>query len=103
MPLNNTNLKFNNQTSFVPSNYIEKMTTYEHLATAEKELRSALATVVDTASPTLLTRLIHLLDSINDIKRGFVSNDIDLLALTLVRNFSLCDKMRIFFWFQFLI
>jgi|ETNmetMinimDraft_21_1059911.scaffolds.fasta_scaffold00499_13 hypothetical protein len=76
MPLNNTNLKFNNQTSFVPSNYIEKMTTYEHLATAEKELRSALATVVDTASPTLLTRLIHLLDSINDIKRGFVSNDI---------------------------
>ncbi len=75
MPLNNTNLKFNNQTSFIPSNSTKKMTTYEHLATAEKELRAALATVVDTASPTRLTRLIHLLDSINDIKKGFVSGD----------------------------
>ena len=56
MSLNNTNLNFNNQTTFVPANPTEKpMTTYEHLATAEKELRLALASVVETASPYTLT------------------------------------------------
>lgn len=76
MSLNNTNLNFNNQTTFVPANPTEKpMTTYEHLATAEKELRLALASVVETASPVRLTRLIHVLDTVNDIKQGFVSGE----------------------------
>ena len=76
MSLNNTNLKFNNQTQFVPANPTEKpMTTYEHLAAAEKELRLALASVVETASPVRLTRLIHVLDTVNDIKQGFVSSE----------------------------
>mgnify|MGYP005624489961 FL=1 len=76
MSLNNTNLKFNNQTTFVPANPTEKtMTTHDHLAAAEKELRLALASVVETASPVRLTRLIHVLDTVNDIKQGFVSNE----------------------------
>ncbi len=76
MSLNNTNLNFNNQTEFVPANPTENpMTTYEHLAAAEKELRLALASVVETASPVRLTRLIHVLDTVNDIKQGFVSSE----------------------------
>ena len=76
MSLNNTNLNFNNQTEFVPANPTENpMTTYEHLAAAEKELRLALASVVETASPVRLTRLIHVLDTVNDVKQGFVSSE----------------------------
>jgi hypothetical protein len=78
MSLNNTNLKFNNQTEFVPANptkFTNTMTTHDHLAAAEKELRLALASVVETASPVRLTRLIHVLDTVNDIKQGFVSNE----------------------------
>ena len=79
MSLNNTNLKFNNQTTFVPANptkFTNTMTTHDHLAAAEKELRLALASVVETASPVRLTRLIHVLDTINDIKQGFVPEQI---------------------------
>ena len=87
MSLNNTNLKFNNQTTFVPANPTEKtMTTYEHLATAEKELRLALASVVETASPVRLTRLIHVLDTVNDIKQGFVSSETTTPAPNFVIN-----------------
>lgn len=78
MSLNNTNLKFNNQTTFVPAKptkFTNTMTTHDHLAAAEKELRLALASVVETASPVRLTRLIHVLDTVNDIKQGFVSNE----------------------------
>tara|TARA_B100000902_G_scaffold161299_1_gene156770 strand:+ start:284 stop:643 length:360 start_codon:yes stop_codon:yes gene_type:complete len=78
MSLNNTNLKFNNQTEFVPANptkFTNTMTTHDHLAAAEKELRLALASVVETASPVRLTRLIHVLDTVNDIKQGFVSDE----------------------------
>ena len=78
MSLNSSPLNWNNQTSFVPAKptkFTNTMTTYEHLAAAEKELRLALASVVETASPVRLTRLIHVLDTVNDIKQGFVSDE----------------------------
>ena len=76
MSLNSSPLNWNNQTSFVPAKPIKKiMTTHDHLAAAEKELRLALASVVETASPVRLTRLIHVLDTVNDIKQGFVSDE----------------------------
>jgi hypothetical protein len=83
MSLNNTNLKFNNQTQFVPAEptkFTNTMTTHDHLAAAEKELRLALASVVETASPVRLTRLIHVLDTVNDIKQGFVSGETTTVA-----------------------
>lgn len=89
MSLNNTNLNFNNQTEFVPANPTENpMTTYEHLAAAEKELRLALASVVETASTVRLTRLIHVLDTVNDVKKGFVSSETTTSASNFVVNTS---------------
>jgi hypothetical protein len=78
MSLNSSPLNWNNQTSFVPAKptkFTNTMTTHDHLAAAEKELRLALASVVETASPVRLTRLIHVLDTVNDIKQGFVSSE----------------------------
>ena len=78
MSLNSSPLNRNNQTSFVPAKptkFTNTMTTHDHLAAAEKELRLALASVVETASPVRLTRLIHVLDTVNDIKQGFISGE----------------------------
>ena len=71
-------MKWNNSTEFSPAKptkFTNTMTTHDHLAAAEKELRLALASVVETASPVRLTRLIHVLDTVNDIKQGFVSSE----------------------------
>tara|TARA_B100001063_G_C16326730_1_gene340155 strand:+ start:130 stop:543 length:414 start_codon:yes stop_codon:yes gene_type:complete len=79
MSLNNTPLNFKNQTKFIPAKPTTEKTmscktTHDHLAAAEKELRLALASVVETASPARLNRIIHVLDTVNDIKQGFVSS-----------------------------
>jgi hypothetical protein len=71
-------MKWNNNTEFSPAKptkFTNTMTTHDHLATAEKELRLALASVVETASTVRLTRLIHVLDTVSDIKQGFVSSE----------------------------
>lgn len=72
-------MKWNNNTEFSPAKptkFTNTMTTHDHLAAAEKELRLALASVVETASTVRLTRLIHVLDTVSDIKQGFIPEQI---------------------------
>ena len=78
MSLNNSPLKFNNQTEFVPAKPPEKtMTTYERLDAAEKELRSALGSVTSSASATSLRKLLNIIEDVEKVKRAFVvSNEL---------------------------
>ena len=78
MSLNNTPFKFNNKTEFVPAKppeFTNTMTTYERLDAAEKELRSALASVTGTASAIKLRKLLNIIEDIEDMKRSFVGSD----------------------------
>ena len=84
-------MKWNNNTEFSPAKptkFTNTMTTHDHLAAAEKELRLALASVVETASTVRLTRLIHVLDTVNDVKKGFVSSETTTSASNFVVNTS---------------
>ena len=82
MSLNNSPLNFNNQTEFVPAKPSEKtMTTYERLDAAEKELRSALASVTGNASATNLRKLLNIIEDVEKVKRAYVrSNDLQFNA-----------------------
>jgi hypothetical protein len=82
MSLNNSPLKFNNQTEFVPAKPPEKtMTTYERLDAAEKELRSALGSVTGNASATNLRKLLNIIEDVEKVKRAFVgSNELQFNA-----------------------
>lgn len=72
--MNNTPLKWNNQTSFVPANPTEKtMTTFDYLENAEKELRSALKSTNDTTKAFQLRRIVELIGTVEDIKRNYKS------------------------------
>ena len=70
MTMNNTPLKWNNKTAFVPSKSPEKtMTTFDHLENAEKELRSALKSTSSNDKSYQLRRIVELIGTVEDIKR----------------------------------
>ena len=78
MSLNNTPLKFDNQTEFIPAKPTTEKTmscktTYEHLDVAEKELRSALGSVTGNASAVNLRKLLNIIEDLEKVKRAFVS------------------------------
>jgi hypothetical protein len=84
MSLNNSPLKFNNKTEFVPAKppeFTNTMTTYERLDAAEKELRAALSSVTGNASATNLRKLLNLIEDVEKVKRAYVgSNELQFNA-----------------------
>lgn len=71
MTMNNTPLKWNNQTTFVPAKPPEKtMTTFDHLQNAERELRSALKTSDSNVNSHQLRKLVELITAVEDLKRS---------------------------------
>lgn len=78
MTMNNTPLTWSNETKFVPAKPPEKtMSTYDHLELAEKELRNALRSTTDTTKGYQLRRIVDTINSIEDIKRFFKTEDIN--------------------------
>jgi hypothetical protein len=68
--MNNTPLKWNNQTTFVPAKPPEKtMTTFDHLENAERELRSALGSTSNRDNSNQLRRIVEMIGTLEDIKR----------------------------------